>query len=171
VNTVQASQGKSRNKTRETSPSLAGEVHVSISEAAKMLAKGQTFIRSLITKGDVDAIRTELGHWSISSDSLRSYAATHMVARDPTSVSRRVAGASRGRVDAARDPEIDLTRELRAALAREQEAVERERRLSDELRARVRELELERTQHMAEMRALLSGKPEGLLSRLKYFVK
>jgi len=48
------------------------------------------------------------------------------------------------------------------------EALDRERRINDELRQRVRELEQERTQHLAEMRALLSkssdGK-DGVLSR------
>jgi BMFP domain-containing protein YqiC len=49
-----------------------------------------------------------------------------------------------------------------------QETVAREREENKELRGRIRELEQERTQHLAEMRALLSkeasGK-EGVLSR------
>jgi hypothetical protein len=49
------------------------------------------------------------------------------------------------------------------------EALERERRLNDDLRARLLVLENERTQHMAEMRAMLSkdgsGGKDGVLSR------
>jgi uncharacterized protein (DUF305 family) len=51
------------------------------------------------------------------------------------------------------------------------EALEHERRVNADLRTQVKELERERTQHMAEMRALLTGKNEGLLSVRKWFGK
>jgi hypothetical protein len=51
------------------------------------------------------------------------------------------------------------------------EALSRERQINDELRSHVRSLEQERGQHIAEMRALLSGKSEGLLSLKKFFGK
>jgi DNA-directed RNA polymerase alpha subunit len=51
------------------------------------------------------------------------------------------------------------------------EALSRERQINDELRTQVRSLEQERNQHIAEIRALLSGKSEGLLSLKKFFGK
>jgi hypothetical protein len=54
------------------------------------------------------------------------------------------------------------------ALKEAREALARERTANDELRLHIRELEKERTQHLAEMRAMLSrdlnGK-EGVISR------
>jgi hypothetical protein len=51
------------------------------------------------------------------------------------------------------------------------DALDRERKINDELRLQIRSLEQERTQHIAEMRALLTGKNEGLLSVKKWFGK
>jgi hypothetical protein len=96
----------------------------------------------------------------VTNEALMTY-----LARSGPETHRAVRGAS-----ARESPKPPMTASsdgLKIAL----EALDRERKINDELRVQVRSLEQERNQHIAEMRALLSGKSEGLLSLRKFFGK
>lgn len=60
---------------------------------------------------------------------------------------------------------------LAELLRRVEEQLMETKKERDELRLHLRELERERTQHLAEMRTLLSGKSEGLLSVKRWLGK
>lgn len=68
-------------------------------------------------------------------------------------------------------PEMELLiaklecKRLTELLARIESDLSREQEKTKELSAQIREFEKERSQHLAELRALLSGKTDGVLSR------
>jgi hypothetical protein len=139
---------------------------LTLGEAAKAVSRGANTVRDWVKNGNVRAKRNAMGHWLIERDSLLSYAANEGSAEGPRrprgaeALSHRAptvgstvshGGASNDALVRAQEREIDLLRQL----------------LREE-RERCKKLEEERTQHLAEMRALLSkdstGK-EGVLSR------
>lgn len=136
---------------------------VSLPEAAAMIERGQTTIREWLQEGLLRARKDGRGRWLIERDSLLARAAVEASA----TVRARVGAAS---VPSAR-PRTSLSEpttegsELVATLRAENEHL---KQLLREERERCRKLEEERTQHLAEMRALLSkeatGK-DGVLSR------
>ena len=139
---------------------------LTLGEAAKAVSRGTTTVRDWVKNGHIRAKRNTIGHWLVDRDSLIAYAAGEGAAEGPrrprgaealinrTSTDGITAPHGGGAVDTlirAQEREIDLLRQL----------------LCEE-RERCKKLEEERTQHMAEMRAMLSkdssGK-EGVLSR------
>lgn len=139
---------------------------LTLSEAAKAVSRGTNTVRDWVKNGNVHAKRNALGHWLIERDSLLSYAANEGSTEGP----RRPRGAE---ALTHRAPTAGFTVTHGGvgndALVRAQEReIDLLRQLLKEERERCKKLEEERTQHLAEMRALLSkdstGK-EGVLSR------
>jgi len=136
---------------------------VSLPEAAAMIERGQTTIREWLQEGLLRARKDARGRWLIERDSLLARAAV-----EGTYGGRQRAGAAgassvRSRTSHA-EPTSDGT-ELIATLRTENDYL---KQLLREERERCRRLEEERTQHLAEMRALLSkdsGGKDGVLSR------
>jgi hypothetical protein len=137
---------------------------LTLGDAAKAVGRGMTTVREWVKSGHVRAKRNTLGHWLIERDSLLAYASGEGAVEGP----RRRRGAealpARGSSEAPTAPlGIPTAEALIRSLERE---IEHLRRLLDEERERSRLLESERTQHMAEMRALLSREQkEGAVSR------
>ncbi len=145
---------------------------ISVQEAAKMSGKGVTTIRRLIEKGTVEAKRDDTGQYWINEASFRNYLVTD-ARPGKSSSSERLDTKQRGQ--GLEGPhghqsvfELDTMKLLLATL---QEQLSREQRKNDELQDQIRALEGERTQHLAEMRALLSGKSEGILSIKRWLGK
>lgn len=139
---------------------------VSLAEASRLLAKPENTIREWIKSSKLPAHRDSRGRWLIKRHDLMSIAVTRAsVEPRPGATSKATSKGhhhAEGSVEPSTEPSNNrYVRSLEATL-------EREQRINDELRSRVLVLEQERTQHMAEMRALLSrdgvGK-EGVLSR------
>lgn len=130
-----------------------------MAEASRLVAKAESTVRAWVRSGQVRAWRDNDGWWCIDRDSLLGHAAGVVSTK----------GAERGAVPrrgAQADPFVPPQPTPSERILAE--ALERERRINDELRGRVRDLEQERTQHMAEMRALLSKDlkdKDGILSR------
>jgi excisionase family DNA binding protein len=142
-----------------SSPMAASET-LSVSQAAKRAAVSPSTIRRWIDSGAIKHSTSSEGWRLITAQDLMGYLSQH-----GPETPRIVRGAS------AREAPVVSTGATGEALKIALEALDRERKINDELRAQVRSLEQERTQHIAEMRALLSGKSEGLLSIKKWFGK
>lgn len=135
--------------------------------AAKAVSRGTTTVRDWVKNGYISARRNELGHWLIERDSLLAYASSEGAEEGP----RRPRGAeallNRGSTYTA--AAAHGTNANDGLLRAQEREIEHLRELLKEERARCSRLEEERTQHMAEMRALLSkdgnGGKEGVLSR------
>jgi len=137
---------------------------LTLPEASAMIERGQTTVREWVQERLVTARKDPRGRWLIERDSLLARAAieaspTARTRPGATSVPTPRARASLAQQQA--EPSSEVTSLLRA----ENEYL---KQLLREERERCRRLEEERTQHMAEMRAMLSkdssGK-EGVLSR------
>jgi hypothetical protein len=127
-----------------------------------MVSRGQTTIRDWIKTGTVRAHRNVMGHWMIDRDSLLAHASREGTSDGP----RRVGGASVKSSEPPPHPHPESVPSLSDALIHElKDEIAHLRLLLKEERERSKVLEAERTQHMAEMRALLSGKNDNLLSR------
>jgi hypothetical protein len=125
---------------------------LSLAEAATAVGRGETTVREWAKSGSVQATKDARGRWKIERGSLLARAATEAW----TDVRSR-AGAS-GVASTEPKSEARLVRVLQAE-------IDHLRRLLDEERVRNQRLEEERTQHMAEMRAILNKDTEGFLSR------
>lgn len=142
---------------------------VTLGLASKLVARGQTTVRDWIKNGNIQASRNNLGHWLIDRNSLLAFASSEGAATGP----RRVAGATSQPAEAPPRPHSEaeprghseeLVQALRGQISLLQELLKEERE-------RIHKLESERTQHLAEMRALLNGKNEGLLSIKRWLGK
>jgi hypothetical protein len=139
---------------------------LTLSEAAKAVSRGSSTVRDWVKNGLIVARRNTLGHWLIERDSLLSYASAEGAVEGP----RRPRGAealpSRGSAEASTEPSVGAAHE--ALIRAHEREIDLLRTLLSEERSRIQRLEAERTQHLAEMRALLSkesaGK-DGVLSR------
>lgn len=136
---------------------------VSLPEAAAMIERGQTTIREWLQEGLLRARKDTRGRWLIERDSLIARAAL-----EATPVSRPRAGAasvSTARPRASLGEPTSEGSQLIATLRAENDHL---KQLLREERERCTKLEEERTQHLAEMRAMLSrdgNGREGVLSR------
>jgi len=135
---------------------------LTVSQAAKASGKSVSTIRRWIDEGFLKATKTTEG-WRLISHNELMVALSKLTHETPS-----------GERHAKPTPTISTlggsstVAVLEQALKREREAVEREQRLNDELRSQIRELDRERTQHLAEMRALLSKDAkatDGVISR------
>lgn len=144
---------------------------ISLAEAARRGNVSTTSVRRWITSGKLNASKTAADEWVIAPDDLHLFLIRQSGGQVPPTPGRT---SGRGRHGATTVlPTEPLTvgggpDGYHEALKEAREALARERRINDELRGRVRELEQERTQHMAEMRALLSKDvkdKDGILSR------
>lgn len=133
---------------------------VAMGEATRLSEKSEATIRRLIERKLVEARKDSNGRYQISRQSLMG----HLVTSSPgsstrTSRSGGVVQRSSPRASTLATPPQDdaVTSALREQIATMKEQMAREQRLSDELRIQVKELEKERTQHLAEMRAMLSS--------------
>jgi excisionase family DNA binding protein len=133
---------------------------LTVSQAARQAGVSASSIRRWIDTGALRHSTSPEGWRLVVSQDLMAY-----LSRYGPETHRVVRGASGREVPTlAATPHSDA---LKIAM----EALSRERQINDELRAQMRSLEQERNQHIAEMRALLSGKSEGLLNLKKWFGK
>jgi hypothetical protein len=143
--------------TKKPSTEGAG---LTMAEASKLVGKAESTVRAWVRTQQVNAWQDTAGWWRIDRNSLLSHAASAATAKG----NDRGAGTRQGaQSDLTSYPQPTPSERILT------EALERERRLNDELRARLSVMENERTQHMAEMRAMLSkdgsGGKDGVLSR------
>lgn len=146
---------------RKTAPTTASAT-VTISEAATMTGRPPSTIRDWLKKGFIIGEQDVKGRWLLDRVTVVAAAATAPTAARAAANHLHQPNAAVPAPASAVDPTVAKY------IDSLQETVAREREENKELRGRIRELEQERTQHLAEMRALLSkettGK-EGVLSR------
>jgi excisionase family DNA binding protein len=149
---------------------MAPNIHqtdtISVPEAAKVSGLGESTIRRLIEAHEINATRDSRKRVWISRESLMGHLATSTKAQRGGGVPTQIRSST-----TKVTPNDAVAASLEAQVSILKESVSHERELNRELRERVRILEGQLTQHMAEMRALLSGKSEGLLSLKKWFGK
>ena len=140
---------------------------ISLNEAAVMVGKGDSTVRLWLKNGIVQGHKDSNGFWVVERNSLLAHAAI-----EGGKKIRKINGAesrnSNAHIAASVEPASDLVMALRESLLRERQLLDDSRRRVETLEARINELERERTQHLAEMRALLSRDPketDGVLSR------
>lgn len=142
--------------------STAVSATVTMTEASVMVGRPPSTIRDWLKKGLIRGEQDSKGRWLLDRVMVVAAAATAPTAA--RAVASHTSTASPGMLTAASTAESTVARYIDSL----QETVDREREENKELRDRVRQLEQERTQHIAEMRALLSkdsnGK-NGVLSR------
>ena len=132
---------------------------LTMAEASKLVDKAESTVRAWVRSQQVSAWQDAVGWWRIDRNSLLAHAAGVGAAKGG---SRGLTVRKGAHTEGSVTPQQTPTERVLA------EGLERERRINDELRQQVRELEQERTQHMAEMRAMLSrdsGGKEGVISR------
>jgi hypothetical protein len=124
---------------------------LSMAEAIRLTEKAESTIRAWIKSCSIEAYQDRQGWWRINRDSLLHKAAEGAQKRPP------------------RAPQLEGTASippqptpLEKALS---EALERERRINDELRGQVRQLEGELLKLTSELKALLTKETSGKLSR------
>ena len=148
--------------------------NLSLAEASRRADVTPTSVRRWIASGKLKASKNKHDEWVIDPDILHHFLIQQSGIRSPQPAPQ-VGGGRRGgatRSGATVAPTVVPTAGgdsgYLEALKEAREALARERTANDELRLHIRELEKERTQHLAEMRAMLSrdlnGK-EGVLSR------
>jgi hypothetical protein len=138
---------------------------LTLGAAAKAVARGTTTVREWVKSGAVRARRNDVGHWLIERESLLAYASGEGSPEGPRRPRGAEAHPDRGQVPPSTEPMFSPTVE---ALVRSQEKeILHLKELLKEERDRCRRLEEERTQHLAEMRAILTkdASKEGVLSR------
>lgn len=141
---------------------------ISLNEAAVMVGKGDSTVRLWLKNGVVQGHKDSNGCWAVERNSLLA----HVAIEGGKKPQRKIRGAeSRNNSDhiaPSAEPASDLVIALREALSRERQLLDDSTRRVEILEARIAHLERERTQHLAEMRALLSKDPkatDGVLSR------
>lgn len=126
-----------------------------LTDAAKLVGKAPATLRRLVNDGRIPSTKDTQGRNRVRREDVIAFYTS--LSDQPLIPTRAGAEREDGMVCALRDQITILA-----------QTVEREREENKELRHRLREIEQERTQHLAEMRALLSrdvtGK-EGVLSR------
>lgn len=125
-----------------------------LTEAAKLVGKAPATLRRLINDGRIQSTKDSQGRNRVRREDVIAF---YAIMEGERAIPDR-AGAVH---------EDHLTRALRDQIAILTQTVDREREENKELRARLREVDQERTQHLAEMRALLSkeSSKDGVLSR------
>ena len=123
---------------------------ISASEASKLSGKSASTIRRWARTGFIEAKKNGKGQFEYDEDSLRSYLATQPEHTQP--------------ITAHEEPDR-LIDSLKDALRREQDALERERRLNDELRSEVKHHQRELLKLTYEMQAILKKESGNKLSR------
>ena len=148
--------------------------NLSLAEASRRADVTPTSVRRWIASGKLKAFKNKHDEWIIDPDTLHHFLIQHVGQRIPP-LQSQVGGGRRGGAtggSAIVAPKVPTTvggdHGYVEALKEAREALARERTINDELRIHIREIEKERTQHLAEMRAMLSrdsiGK-DGVLSR------
>lgn len=136
----------------KATPTATGET-VSIPQAAAMLEKPEGTVRDWVKKGFVRARQDSRGRWLIERESLMAHAST----RAPATAQPR--GKPQAQTTATGSDE-NVSRYIRTL----EDALAREQRLNDELRAKNDALQGELLRLTAEMQAMLSKEDKGILS-------
>jgi hypothetical protein len=134
---------------------------VTLPEASAMIERGQTTVREWVQERLVTARKDSRGRWLIERDSLLARAAIEAAATGRTREGATSLPTKRPRPSHA-EPRAEPSPEVVTILRAENDHL---KQLLREERERCRRLEEERTQHLAEMRALLSKDGDGMLSR------
>lgn len=127
-------------------------MHLSLAEASKMAGVSVSTVRRWAAENRIQGSKTRDGVWRVSKESVLVMLSTQGASMESV---RSVHGASALHQES---PE-------KASLAIMKEALERERRVNDELRATMNEREATIRALEVEMRAILSRENSGLLSR------
>lgn len=147
----------------DTQPTL------SLHDAAKSLNVGITTLRSWCQSGKIKAQKTTQGSWTIERQSLMGYVATKLSDTNPIpTLGLTRSSIAKTQNTSARMGSDRVQEVLSEALRREREIGDDLRRQLRDTNVRIQSLEEERTQHMAEMRALLSRDiktTDGVISR------
>lgn len=137
---------------------------LTVALAAKHAGVSSSTIRRWMDSGNLTYSTTAEGWRTVRQDDLLAY-----LSRQGTTPHRAVTGATSRQVPT---PSMAPHHETQSdALKIALTSLEHERRVNEELRTRIKDFEKERTQHLAEMRALLNGKNEGLLSIKRWLGK
>lgn len=132
---------------------------VSLSEASRLLSKPENTIREWIKSSKIKAHRDPRGRWLILRKDLMDFVVTKSSTEARSGAMSKAASKAESKTKASTEPTTErYVRSLESSL-------ERERAINDELRIKISALEQERTQHIAEMRAILNKDTEGFLSR------
>jgi excisionase family DNA binding protein len=151
---------------QSTEPSVEPST-VSLSEASRLLSKPENTIREWIKTSKLQAHRDSRGRWLIRRHDLMAFIAVKGSTEGRPGATSNPTSKARSNVEGSTEPTVEpsTTRYIRSL----EDSLDRERRINDELRQQLRHVEQERTQHIAEMRAMLSkdgsGGKEGVLSR------
>jgi len=148
---------------------------LSLAEASRRADVSPTSVRRWIAAGKLKASKNKDDEWVIDPDILHHFLIRHVGPRVGPTL-ENIGGGRRGGATAGGTtvgPPVGQTvgggDSYAEALKEAREALARERQINDELRTQVRELEKERTQHLAEMRAMLAkdggGGRDGVISR------
>ena len=124
---------------------------LTMADAIRLTEKAESTIRAWIKSGAIEAYQDRQGWWRINRDSLL-YKAAEGAQKRPLRTPQPEGGAST----------TPQSTPLEKALT---EALERERRINDELRDQVKNLEGELIKLTSELRALLNKETGGKLSR------
>ena len=101
---------------------------ISLTEAAKLVAKSSTTLRKLINDGKFKSVKNESGH--------------HMVRRDDVLGYYAINSAPKSSVERGSEQQTDLVmRSMNEQISLMRETIERERKENVELRAQIRNLE------------------------------
>lgn len=125
---------------------------ITLSEAAKMAGVSVSTVRRWVSESRIKGLKTKDGVWRVSKESLLVMLSTQGASMESV---RRVRGASAIQAEAPDSTSVALLKE----------ALERERRINDELRAVLIERDATIRALETEMRAILSKENSGLLSR------
>jgi hypothetical protein len=133
---------------------------VGMTEATQLADKSEATIRRLIERKLVEARKDQNGRYQIVRLSLMGYLAS---SSSPASTKASRSGVTSARTLSKASPFVTASSDegvivaLREQIANFKDQLNREQRLNDELRVQVKDLEREKTQHLAEMRAMLSS--------------
>ena len=125
---------------------------ITLSEASRMAGVSVSTVRRWASENRIEGSKTGEGIWRVSKESLLVMLSIQGASMEPA---RTVHGASAVQTKAPDDVSVGILKE----------ALERERRVNDELRAVLNERESTIRALETEMRAILSKESSGLLSR------
>lgn len=150
--------------------------NISMKEAVKLSGKSEATIRRLISQKEIRASKDLDGRYIIEEESLRHYLVTKASTRSTLPTQPRHGASLRPRDghfneavpnfhDAIEEGVVPILKEVISQL---RDDLERERQRASAIEARLFAAEAEKTQHLAEMRAMLSKDSqvkEGVISR------
>jgi DNA-binding transcriptional regulator/RsmH inhibitor MraZ len=141
---------------------------INMTEATRQAAKSEGTLRRLISTGEVEAKKDGNGRYQISQESLRNYLVTKAqptATIGKTSRHENVILSRNGLASRSNDKDENEKKLLLEIISHLKSELERERNRIESLEQRIEKLDMERTQHLNEIKAFLTGKTGNMLSR------